>query len=73
MESAACAHLRMGNPVSAARHPHRLVTVKTYKPLPSITGIPGLFLCKNCLRSERKAALDKELVDAALSGDEVDE
>ena len=54
-------------------HSHRRVVVKTYKPLPSITGVPGLLLCKNCLRSERKAALDKELVDAALSGDEVDE
>jgi hypothetical protein len=54
-------------------HSHRRVSVKTYMPLSSIAGVPGLLLCKNCLRSERKAALDKELVDAALSGDEVDE
>ena len=52
---------------------HRRVSVKTYAPLPSIIGVPGLLLCRNCLRSERKAALDKELANASLSGDEVDE
>ena len=39
-----------------------------------ITGyIPGILLCERCLRTERIAALEKELTDAALSGDEVDE
>ena len=52
---------------------HRRVSVKTYTPLSSIAGVPGLLLCKNCLRSERKAALANELVDAALSGDEIEE
>jgi hypothetical protein len=54
-------------------HSHRRVSVKTYVPLPSIAGVPALLLCKNCLRSERKAAMEQELDDAALSGDEVGE
>ena len=35
--------------------------------------VPGILLCDRCLHNERAAALEKELIDAALSGDEVEE
>ena len=47
--------------------------VKTYVPIDSIADIPGILLCDRCLHTERIAALAKELPDAALSGDEVEE
>ncbi len=52
---------------------HRRIDIKTYKPIASIDDIPGILLCDRCLRKERVAALAKELTDAALSGDEVEE
>ena len=55
-----------------ARSHHR-VTVKTYAPVRSLAGVPGILICERCLKSERTAALAKELIDADLSGDEVEE
>ena len=52
---------------------HRRIDIKTYKPIASIDDIPGILICNRCLRNERVAALAKELTDAALSGDEVEE
>ena len=52
---------------------HRRIDVKTYTPITSIADLPGILLCDRCLRKERIAALAKELTDAALSGDEVEE
>ena len=52
---------------------HHRVAVKTYAPIHTIAGMPGILLCDRCLRSERAAALAKELIDADLSGDEIDE
>ena len=52
---------------------HRRVNVKTYTPICSLADIPGILLCERCLRTERTAALANELIDAALSGDEMDE
>lgn len=54
-------------------HSHRRVTVKTYAPIRSLAGVPGILICERCLKSERKAALAKELIDADLSGDEIEE
>ena len=52
---------------------HRRIDIKTYKPLANIDDLPGILICKNCLRKERRETLAKELTDAALSGDEVEE
>ena len=52
---------------------HRRIDIKTYKPLANIDDLPGILICKNGLRKERREALAKELTDAALSGDEVEE
>ena len=46
---------------------------KTYLPLEKLDDIPGILLCDRCLHSERAAALERELVDAAISGDEVED
>ena len=52
---------------------HHRVAVKTYAPIHTLAGIPGILLCDRCLRSERAAALAKELIDADLSGDEIED
>ena len=52
---------------------HRRVNIKTYAPICSLAEVPGILLCERCLKTERKAALENELIDAALSGDEVEE
>ena len=46
---------------------------KVYQPIDKIDDVPGLLLCDRCLKTERLAALEKEFIDAALSGDEVEE
>ena len=46
---------------------------KTYVPIHSLRDIPGILLCDRCLSTERAKALERELIDAAISGDEVDE
>ena len=46
---------------------------KSYLPLASLDGIPGLLMCERCLTQEKAVALNRELVDAAISGDELEE
>ena len=59
----------------AQPHPqsHRRVNLKTYVPILSIADVPAILLCERCLKEQRIAALARELDDAALSGDEVEE
>ena len=45
---------------------------KTYLPIDTIAGIPGILLCDRCLKIERINALENELIDTAISGDEVE-
>ena len=52
---------------------HRRVNIKTYAPIRSLAGVPGILLCERCLKAERNAALANELIDAALCGDEFEE
>ena len=59
--------------VTGATFRARRQDVKTYLPIDRITDIPGILLCDRCLHTERIAALEKELTDAALSADEVEE
>ena len=44
-----------------------------YLPIDKVDDIPGVLLCDRCLHTERARALEKELIDAAISGDEVEE
>jgi hypothetical protein len=46
---------------------------KCYLPLDSLQDIPGVLMCDRCLNKERSLALNSELVDAAISGDEVED
>ena len=46
---------------------------KTYIPLEKLDDIPGILLCDRCLHSERTLALERELIDAAISGDELED
>ena len=51
----------------------RRLDKKTYVPIHSLKDIPGILLCDRCLNIERARSLEKELIDAASSRDEVDE
>ena len=62
-----------GIAISGATCRARRQDKKTYVPIDSLKDIPGLLICERCLKIERARALEKELIDAALSGDEVDE
>ena len=54
-------------PTARAR---RQVDTKSYRPLPSLDGIPGDMICDRCLPEARLAAFNKDLVHDELSGDE---
>ena len=53
--------------------PSEVTDMKTYVPIHSLKDVPGILLCDRCLNIERARALEKELSDVAISGDEVDE
>ena len=48
----------------------RNVSAKSFRVLTTLEGIPGELICDRCLREERIAALERDLVHDDLSGDE---
>ena len=42
----------------------------TFSPVQSIAYLPDIMLCDRCLRVQRAAALQRDLADAEISGDE---
>ena len=62
-----------GIAITGATFRARRLDSKTYLPLDKPDDIPGILLCDRCLKHERAAALERELIDAAISGDEEDD
>ena len=48
----------------------RQVSAKSFRVLATLEGIPGELICDRCLKEERIAALERDLVHDDLSGDE---
>ena len=54
----------------ATARSRRRISADAFRTLPTFDDIPGEIICDRCLPAERRAAFNKDLVHAELSGDE---
>ena len=45
---------------------------RSFLPLDSLEHIPGLMMCERCLPNEKVIAVNRDLIDAEISGDELE-
>ena len=58
--------------VGATHRARRQDNSQVYLPLDKFEDTPGILLCDRCLKLQRAIALERELIEADISGDEVE-